>query len=509
MSKRFLLLALLFVLVLKLQAQIVGATFSNPIDLGILNVGNFNNTKYNSPSNGFGNDYTGVNNQVSDDIFYKFEITSTQMVEIYHTGSILDSYVHLIQNDGSWLASNDNYNSLSAGIKMILPAGTYYIVSEGKDGFYGYITTNVAITTTTEKDLFVNSSSFTYNFNQYNNINLTINYKWYGLTAGTQFKTSIYLSSDQTYSTNDILLREKTESIYYGGYAIFSSSLILNIPSSVAFKKWYIIIKDDVNNQLIETNETNNAYSLLFNYCPQGSKKENAIDLGTTTQMVTYNQVQSTTYGNCFGNYYTGTDNQVSDDVFYKFTIPYDTHIYVNLSRSNFDTYVHLINEDGFLIASNDDFNGLTSFLNLNINAGTYYIIAEGFSYANGTIDMDVLFTPVFTPRPIDGEFAINPTGNNCQLNETIDESTNLINDAEVEINMYPNPSSEFVKFENLNQNYSTIQIIDLTGKIVYSEDVDLQDNTEINVQDFKNGMYIICLKKEDKIEIKKLQILH
>lgn len=128
---------------LKVWAQPVGASISNPIDAGTLIPGvTFSDTKNNSPSNGY------INNigQASDDIYYRFTLASNAEVNISHCASGFDTYMYLLNASGSIIASNDDLGPLCSGlqasIKISLAAGAYYVVSEG------YYTNSGAITTT-------------------------------------------------------------------------------------------------------------------------------------------------------------------------------------------------------------------------------------------------------------------------------------------------------------------------------------------------------------------------
>jgi len=95
------------------------------------------------------NDYSG---QESNDVFYKFILTNPMEVVISHCGSDLnDTYLHILNESGSEIAScDDNYetgsctNHLNSYIKLpTLPAGTYYVISEGYGDNNGNITTSI------------------------------------------------------------------------------------------------------------------------------------------------------------------------------------------------------------------------------------------------------------------------------------------------------------------------------------------------------------------------------
>ena len=59
-----------------------------------------------------------------------------------------------------------------------------------------------------------------------------------------------------------------------------------------------------------------------------------------------------------------------------------------------------------------------------------------------------------------------------------------------LDLNIYPNPSHDFVNIESSLSNYD-IQIFDLIGKQVYSSE-SIQNNIKIDVSDFEAGTYII-----------------
>ena len=143
-------------------AQPLGANMANPIVTGTYGGGSFSytDTKNNSPANGFGNDY----GQSSDDIYYRFIIQATAQINISHCSSAFDTYVHLLNSDGSFIASNDDNgplcSGLTASISITLAAGTYYIVSEGYSSSSGNITTVINLVVQTPPPTVFNTRNF-------------------------------------------------------------------------------------------------------------------------------------------------------------------------------------------------------------------------------------------------------------------------------------------------------------------------------------------------------------
>jgi hypothetical protein len=107
-------------------------------------------TKTNSTANCFSNSYTGANNQASNDVWYKFKLTNAATVQVSHCGSAFDTYMHILDSNGTQLYFNDDNGPLCSGLQSsivaTLAAGTYYIVSEGWNTGIGAITTTVKTT---------------------------------------------------------------------------------------------------------------------------------------------------------------------------------------------------------------------------------------------------------------------------------------------------------------------------------------------------------------------------
>lgn len=116
----------------------------------------------------------------------------------------------------------------------------------------------------------------------------------------------------------------------------------------------------------------------------QGANMSNPIVAGTYSGgSHTYTDTRSNSgYGNDYG--------QASEDIFYKFTIQATTQIDISHCSSGFDTYVHLLDGNGNLLAVNDDngplCSGLTASIRTTLAAGTYYVVSEGYGSNSGSI---------------------------------------------------------------------------------------------------------------------------
>lgn len=129
----------------------IGDKFDTAIDAGTYDGGFlFTDTR---DTSGY-TDYTGHTpypGTPANDVFYKFTLTRSMDLKVSHCGSVLtDTYLSILDADGALLYSNDNYTGedqcRSPGNALIkvddLPAGTYYIISEGNSE-NGFITINI------------------------------------------------------------------------------------------------------------------------------------------------------------------------------------------------------------------------------------------------------------------------------------------------------------------------------------------------------------------------------
>jgi hypothetical protein len=97
---------------------------------------------------------------------------------------------------------------------------------------------------------------------------------------------------------------------------------------------------------------------------------------------------------------------------------------------------------------------------------------------------------------------------NGCKdsIGFTINETTIGVNDINVNsFSIYPNPANKVLIIKNLNKE-SQINIFDITGRIIYAENI-LTSDTELNIDNWKDGIYTVQVITEGKIANQKLVI--
>jgi len=110
-------------------------TMQQPVDLGN-KAFSFSYTDIQNTAN-YTNNFQG---RTSNDVFYKFTLVRAMDVSIDHCGSgVYDTYLHVLNAAGQTIYSNDDdweyeycANPMNSYLYLSnLPAGTYYVVSEG------------------------------------------------------------------------------------------------------------------------------------------------------------------------------------------------------------------------------------------------------------------------------------------------------------------------------------------------------------------------------------------
>ena len=139
---------------------------------------------------------------------------------------------------------------------------------------------------------------------------------------------------------------------------------------------------------------------------PTGDVLADPIAIGS----LPYSNTINNSAANCWTNAYTGLNNQSSPDIFFTYTATCNGTLNISLCGSPFDTYVHLLNNAGINITSNDDNGPLcagtaSSIVYGSMTAGaTYYIVIEGYSTNTGNITLNVTETPAYVTYYVDAD---------------------------------------------------------------------------------------------------------
>ena len=126
---------------------------------------------------------------------------------------------------------------------------------------------------------------------------------------------------------------------------------------------------------------------------PIGNTIINPIDIGDLSLPYIVNE--NNLVNNCWSNEY----GYISPDIFYKFTPVCVGDLTVSLCGSEFNTVLYLLNSEGELLVSNDDFCGTSSELTFSIitPGESYYIVVEGKTASTGNYNLyaELITTPL------------------------------------------------------------------------------------------------------------------
>lgn len=133
-----------------------------------------------------------------------------------------------------------------------------------------------------------------------------------------------------------------------------------------------------------------------------GTSMANAIIVGEAPCVTApYTNTQTNSTANCFTNNYTGTNNQASPDIWYKFTLAVASTVQVSHCNTSglADSYLHILNSAGTQVAVNDDngplCTGNRASISANLAAGMYYVVSEGYGSGVGSIMTTIKTTNV------------------------------------------------------------------------------------------------------------------
>ncbi len=102
--------------------------------------------------------------------------------------------------------------------------------------------------------------------------------------------------------------------------------------------------------------------------------------------------------------------------------------------------------------------------------------------------------------------------GCNSEFSYSVSGTTN-VNEIDFlsNITVMPNPASQYVTIdvESLDNRTIELSIISVNGQQVYNRQVSSDSRSEINVSDFAPGLYLVQLRSENKVTMRKLLVSH
>ena len=130
-------------------------------------------------------------------------------------------------------------------------------------------------------------------------------------------------------------------------------------------------------------------------------------------------------------------------------------------------------------------------------------ISTQGDSYSNGTNTIDYTIGEPVIATVSDGTNELTQGFHQTLLTITSIEDL----DVNFSVNIFPNPTSEYVTLDIDKYEGLTYRLFDVTGKLIKQE-VITQTTTKVNVSDYPKGTYLISLIHQENKKIKTYKII-
>ncbi len=404
-----------------------GATIYNPVEIGRLTACNTYTGQFNTATGCFGNDYDAAkghsNGKISPDVFLRFELEYDSDVEISLCGSSFDTFLHLLDEAGNRLMSNDDHSICGASyplyrmsyLRSNLVKGTYVIVCEGYSNLAGLVDIQVrnyaqrpgaslaspialgilepcqlvsSRTGNTPERCYGNTYA-----GSANQVSDDVFYSFILAQAGT---VAISLCRSDFHTWLHVL--DASHSVLASGALYWRlcmaerSSAELELGAGT-----YYIVAEGTDYQ---TGNVEVEVMLMDGSRP-GASMTNPIVIGDLTHCRSYSDRQRNTFEQCFGNTYA---DQSSHDVFYKFSLSAPKTLRFSTCTSSLDTYIHLLMANGTRITYNNDHGNCEQSTGSLINTtslapGDYYLVVEGNALNTGEYELEISDTDSNCPQ--------------------------------------------------------------------------------------------------------------
>ena len=302
-----------------------------------------------------------------------------------------------------------------------------------------------------------------------------------GTASSTVSTVGYYLSTNNSWDAADTYLNYSAGTTLAAGSNSYKSANI-TIPVSTTPGTYYILYYADYSNGAVESTETNNVAYLQISVVASSS------DLIIQNPSLSPSTVPA------------GDTVSVSCDIF---------------NQGNIAAYISSV---GYYLSANPIYNASDVFL--GYQSGGALSISNG-SQRNKTLTIPLSTIPgtyylLFFADYLDAEVENNENNNILYLPITIDAATSVQdNNSETDpvVTLFPNPATDFVNLviENINENTILIELMDITGKCISTENVKNYSGKKIekaiNIKDISSGIYFLKVSTEKTMSVKKVVI--
>jgi len=113
-----------------------------------------------------------------------------------------------------------------------------------------------------------------------------------------------------------------------------------------------------------------------------------------------------------------------------------------------------------------------------------------------------------FVPE-VSGEYAVILTQNGCSdTSECYSVTVSGLGDRGINLdyNIYPNPTRDYVTIDMVQeQTHVSLKVVDITGKVIYTEELERFTRTRLDLSNYKEGMYFLHIQSDQNYGVRRL----
>ena len=355
------------------------------------------------------------------------------------------------------------------------------------------------------------TGSSIYNYGSMDQNNILINADFSGPTSFSTSESYPLIQSDSTRNVEGLNPMNFSVGVYNGSFTVLSDMDTLGSNSFI-------------DNTLLRNFEiTNNIYSIdgIGNH-PSGYESLSSLGTNSFTGNPDgiycanmYHIIQPTTL---FSVTALITNSQAGGEVVF--------HIIDSASFMD-NQIIPIYSSDSYLLTTNDVNNGSftistventgwnsatgsSSWSGLNLDAGNYFFAIEMFSFSLNdikivddlTVDQPWYSSMIY----LQSDATSYSNGNAFAIRLDLGSSVNLMEMTLNKLEVYPNPSKDFMNIKLKNNLLSELTLMDISGKVVLEKI--FTNTSNINLSSLKSGIYILSVKNNSQIITKRVNVV-
>ena len=157
-----------------------------------------------------------------------------------------------------------------------------------------------------------------------------------------------------------------------------------------------------------------------------------------------------------------------------------------------------------------DPINNISTWENVTLGIGSYYAAIELYSGGNTydirILDDNTVGQPAWSSAiwyPGDQAYS---NGNAFAIRMNLGSNVNLMENTINKLEVFPNPSNDFVNIKLENNLQSELTLMDVSGKVVLEKT--FTNTSNIILSSLKSGIYMLSVKNNSQIITKRVNVV-